>query len=588
MKELILKIVLTICTLFMPHILLAQENTQETLDSLKVNTAIGESKLKSLAKIVELNIFSNDLLLSLDRLEKEAKKQNDNYYLLYSYNYRITYYIRNYNQDSINRYIKLSDPIAKQMNPSNYEVSRYEFLKVVNYTARGLFDLALLNQKKYLEKIKKIENVQPEILSSIYIGIGEAYYQQEKYKEALKYFNQALDIIKINNTLRHVSILCLIALCQVDLNDYAEAIQSYDLANRIIKQDQKQITDTSSAHLKAYLELIAIQAYTGLKEFEKAKPLVNNVIENLDSLLYQDQEAYCYQSIYTYYSAIKEYDQALKYAELGLIHLKKHNNIIYQPNFIKEKANLFCYIGNYKKAYDELLFATRMADSIRSSHYAIQLDELATMYEVDLKDAEIARAKTHLQLTQTIIIALVIASILLSIIVLISKANNRKQKMKNKVLFKQQEELSQNIDHYKKMIVNEVDRGNSSATVNSIFKQLEKYMFENEAYKDPNINREELAISLNTNRQYLSSAIKDETGLTFTNYINKYRLDNARKLLLEDDKAAIDDIIIESGFSSRSTFHRLFKERYGMAPHEFKLAAISLRNELIEEEKVNL
>lgn len=138
------------------------------------------------------------------------------------------------------------------------------------------------------------------------------------------------------------------------------------------------------------------------------------------------------------------------------------------------------------------------------------------------------------------------------------------------------------------MIVNEVDRGNSSATVNSIFKQLEKYMFENEAYKDPNINREELAISLNTNRQYLSSAIKDETGLTFTNYINKYRLDNARKLLLEDDKAAIDDIIIESGFSSRSTFHRLFKERYGMAPHEFKLAAISLRNELIEEEKVNL
>lgn len=54
-------------------------------------------------------------------------------------------------------------------------------------------------------------------------------------------------------------------------------------------------------------------------------------------------------------------------------------------------------------------------------------------------------------------------------------------------------------------------------------------------------------------------------------YINQFRLDYAYHLLvLSNDSVSINSIIIDSGFSSSSTFYRLFKEKFGMTPNEVR------------------
>lgn len=447
-----------------------------------------------------------------------------------------------------------------------------------------MFDLALLTQRKYLDKIESLGNVKSEILTSIYIGFGNTYFYKANYAEAIRYFEYAKDLQQADTKIpSYISTLYLIALCHTNIANYTEALQYCTMANTIMNDNKEAIADETRVYLNIVGNIIAIQAYSNLKDFKKAKAIYEQLPSDIDSSPFREQKDDYYLALSVYYASIKEYRAALKSVDLGLDHLKKAKKIITQPDFIKEKASLLYNMQNYEEAYTELLNATKLADSIRSSHSAIQLDELAITFELDLKDSEIAEANTQLKYTQTIIVALIIISLLLLLLILVFIINSRKQKAKNILLFKQQEELNKSIDYYKKIIAEDLQYNNTET--NPLFLKLEEYMLQKEAYKKPDISRDEIASILHTNRQYLSSAIKDATGLTFTNYINKYRLEDAKRLLLEHDDITIDDIIIKSGFSSRPTFHRLFKDRYGMAPNELKRTAIALQNEIKEDER---
>ena len=585
MRNSICKLGATIIIVFYSSFLFSNEDDNL---SLNVKRLTGQSQLKDLAKLVQSEVYSDNPIPLIDNLASEATKQENSRFLLCSYNFRIMYYSRNYNQDSIRKYIELSAPLLAKLEPTDDFVAHNELLKNIDYTDRGLFNLALINQKRYLERIENVKNVNPEIFLAIYGGFGDIYYHLERYEEALQYFNKVKDLAKKTNSksINHISILCLVALCEVNLGNYSRAIESCESAINLINENEEDIAIESRESLKSITNLIVIQAYAKLKEFGKAKVLVTQLLANLDSPIYQEPEAYCYHSLYVYYSGINQYEEALKYTDLGIDHLKKNNNTRVLPKFIKEKALLLYNIKDYKSAFDELLYFTDLTDSIRNTQYRIQLDELAVMYEVNLKDAEIERTNSQLQLTRTIIIAFVVGFILLSILLLVIGKNSRKQKVKNRALFKQQEELNKSIDYYKKIIIEDVNI-DSQSSADSLFLKLEKYMLEGKAYKDPNITREDIISALNTNRQYLSISIKEATGLTLVSYINKCRLEHARKLLLKNEDVLIDDIILESGFSSRPTFYRLFKMQYGMPPNEFKQIAVAMQDE-INDEKENL
>ncbi len=52
------------------------------------------------------------------------------------------------------------------------------------------------------------------------------------------------------------------------------------------------------------------------------------------------------------------------------------------------------------------------------------------------------------------------------------------------------------------------------------------------------------------------------------------RLEHARELLsLPNTELTIEAIAIDSGFGSRNTFYRLFREKYGLTPVEFRKLA---------------
>ncbi len=59
------------------------------------------------------------------------------------------------------------------------------------------------------------------------------------------------------------------------------------------------------------------------------------------------------------------------------------------------------------------------------------------------------------------------------------------------------------------------------------------------------------------------------TGLHFTEWLNRYRLSMAARLLLISD-APVTEVAGETGFGNLSYFNRTFRARYGMTPREYR------------------
>ncbi len=104
------------------------------------------------------------------------------------------------------------------------------------------------------------------------------------------------------------------------------------------------------------------------------------------------------------------------------------------------------------------------------------------------------------------------------------------------------------------------------------FKKLLEHIEKNEVFKEPNLTLPELSDELNIPRNHLSYVINEYAGLNFYDFINTYRVEEAKKLLLEAAKDNINilKIAFESGFNSKSTFNKVFKKYTHLTPSEFR------------------
>lgn len=96
-------------------------------------------------------------------------------------------------------------------------------------------------------------------------------------------------------------------------------------------------------------------------------------------------------------------------------------------------------------------------------------------------------------------------------------------------------------------------------------------MLENKLFTDPSLTIAAVAERLETNRTYLSKAINDITGKTFTQLVNEYRIRQAIAEIsdLKADKP-LKQIATDVGFNSLSTFYNTFQASTGMTPARYR------------------
>lgn len=135
----------------------------------------------------------------------------------------------------------------------------------------------------------------------------------------------------------------------------------------------------------------------------------------------------------------------------------------------------------------------------------------------------------------------------------------------------QKEEIHNYLVSKKTPIVLSKKKINSTKT-SKIITQLYKLMEEEEVYKDPLLSRLDLASKLKTSEGYLSKIINQEINKSVIQFVNEYRIEAAKKLLLDPvfNKYSVEAIGMESGFKSKSAFYSTFKTYLEMSPGAFR------------------
>lgn len=108
----------------------------------------------------------------------------------------------------------------------------------------------------------------------------------------------------------------------------------------------------------------------------------------------------------------------------------------------------------------------------------------------------------------------------------------------------------------------------------AIQNRLDELMNDEKIYKDADLNLQTLASHLSITPHQLSRLLNEQLKVSFRNYVNAYRVDEAKRLLVTNRKMSISMVCYEAGFGSYSTFHGAVKEVTGMSPQELRESEI--------------
>ncbi len=96
-------------------------------------------------------------------------------------------------------------------------------------------------------------------------------------------------------------------------------------------------------------------------------------------------------------------------------------------------------------------------------------------------------------------------------------------------------------------------------------------MKEKKPYLDPNLSLEILSRQIGESRYHVSQVINDRFKLKFSDYVNNYRVEEFKLLMLKPGrrKPTVEALAQLSGFNSKTSFHCVFKKMTGKTPSKF-------------------
>lgn len=89
-------------------------------------------------------------------------------------------------------------------------------------------------------------------------------------------------------------------------------------------------------------------------------------------------------------------------------------------------------------------------------------------------------------------------------------------------------------------------------------------------YRDETLTLKTLADSLSVNPHQLSQLINDNLNTNFSNFINRYRITEAEKILLEKPDRPVLAIAFDVGFNNKTSFYDAFSRFNGVSPHKYR------------------
>lgn len=460
----------------------------------------------------------------------------------------------------------------------DHKYYKHYFIVVQGYVNRQIqrenYALALQKANEVYELAKTTNN--DENVGVSLRNIATVYKSMSKFDEAADFQTRSLNILRaVSNPSFYLTdaYLCL-AECHSNLKQN-EMVVSYADSMMLAIQQAQQINPDRNYNQEHLIALcLYTSAWSNLGEPDKAL----NYLKQAEALIAEkglEHNQYLIDlAAFDYYNQIDDYDKALEYNQRNIDFLVDNKMTLDLGLQLEQRGELFSKTGNYKEAVHFYARALAVNDSIDKARYARQINELRTMYELDKLELEAEKNRLELKNSRNLAALFSALALVLAAFVLVVLFNQKKLKEKNRSLFHQITEQKKLLEKSVPEIAVPATAGlveGASIENNELMERLNALMRNKQAYTEAGITRKAVADMLNTNETYLFEAIKKCYTLTWSEYLNVLRLDHARDMLATPNcDLTIEAVAIDSGFGSRNTFYRLFRERFGLTPVEFR------------------
>ena len=267
-------------------------------------------------------------------------------------------------------------------------------------------------------------------------------------------------------------------------------------------------------------------------------------------------------------------------------------------------------LGQNTKAMDCLERANLMMDTLTRVNMDRLNHERTILLDIQKKEQEAQVRKQQMadqrRMNLFLVAAVALLLALLSVIVWLYRKRNILYKnivRQNAKSVARQKELQQRIDHlesiHESRLADSPDEANDANTnantsntpnepnmpneakVQELYDRACQLMEHERLYADPLLNREHLAELLGTNRTYLSAIIKEKSGMSYLQFVNSYRINEAIRILSDPEKTdyPLKKIWSDLGFNSPATFYKLFQQAVGITPSVYRKQFIDLSQE---------
>lgn len=290
----------------------------------------------------------------------------------------------------------------------------------------------------------------------------------------------------------------------------------------------------------------------------------------------------------------KKYEEAILMLKQGIAISYARANAIHRNELYENLSACYEQLHQYREALDYYKVFRLENDSLFNKDKERDLSEMRFKYDSERQENLIKQGKLDVmekeqriqQQTFILIIIVVVLGLLYYLYV-------RKNKLylsivkQNQEAIKRETELNRRIKELEEKDASSptVPEKYSASSLTDeksmeLFRTLERIMSEEKIYKDNSISKDKVAELLGTNRTYLSRIINEQAKLSFTHYVNRFRIDEAIRLLSDpENHTPLKALSAELGFNSISTFYNLFQTKVGMTPSQYRNKVMELQKQ---------
>lgn len=448
---------------------------------------------------------------------------------------------------------------------------------VTVYYMQSHYTEVIIKSNEAIELALKIKD--KESVAFFYMALGSAKSEIDNLNDALDYLNKSIEIYQtiVEDSARWATYDNMLYALTKQVDVYASN-RFYDKAVSLIPRclallDYLKKSDSATIGLndirEAELMAACSKAYYGAGETNKAE----KCYEKLRLTKYGNTDHGIALAVpYLVYSG--QYAEALRCIKIKKKHMQKcHSIVTYYYNKVLLRNEFKCYykLNMYKEASFSANENMVMADSLRARE---KKDYVRTVKKVFAdRDIQLQLIK-HEQKAETSQIVILLATILvvaLGLLLAISIRYNNILRRKDRANLATMEELRKLYNERTRQHTDTiaVDENEDDDEDRKMFVVIYNEIITRKLYLKPGFSRDD-AISIVPMSMKQFSALFQKYSTGFVSFVNNLRLEHSLELIRSNQEYTIEGIALDSGFSNRQTFHRLFVEKYGMTPTEYK------------------